>query len=155
MPSDRSTKILLLGGSGMLGHKVFQQLRKRFPNTYCTIRGSINDAVLRDVDLFHSGQVLEGQDVTDVHALENLVREFKPRVVINCVGVVKQRSAAKRAIPSLLINALLPHQLSELCERCDARLIHFSTDCVFSGKKEAMLKMTFPTLRTYMGVRNI
>jgi dTDP-4-dehydrorhamnose reductase len=135
MKSSISPRILVLGGSGMLGHKMFQQLRKRFPDTYCTIRGSLSYPDLRPIDLFRSGHVFEYQDVTDIRALENLVQECKPDVVINCVGVVKQRADAKKAIPSLLVNALLPHQLSELCERCNAWLIHFSTDCVFSGNK--------------------
>jgi dTDP-4-dehydrorhamnose reductase len=127
--------IVVLGGTGMLGHKMFQRLRNRFPETYCTIRGSINDLPLRNLDVFHSGQVLEHCGVTDLTALERLFVEHRPRVVVNCAGIIKQRPASKDAVPSILTNALLPHQLSEICGRWDARLIHFSTDCVFSGKR--------------------
>jgi dTDP-4-dehydrorhamnose reductase len=127
--------IVVLGGTGMLGHKMFQRLRKRFPETHCTIRGSINDLRLRNVDLFQSGQVLEHCDLTDITALERLFVEHRPRLVVNCAGIIKQRSASKDAVPSILTNILLPHQLSEICRRCGARLIHFSTDCVFSGER--------------------
>ncbi len=56
---------------------------------------------------------------------------------MNCIGVIKQRLEAHSPIPSIAINALLPHQLAELCSRWAGRLIHFSTDCVFSGKTGA------------------
>jgi dTDP-4-dehydrorhamnose reductase len=127
--------ILVLGGTGMLGHKMFQQLRMRYPETYCTIRGSINDAPVRDVDLFHSGHVLEQCGFADFTVVERLLLEYKSRVVVNCVGIVKQRTDSKKPVPSIYINSLLPHLLLETCERMGAKLIHVSTDCVFSGKK--------------------
>jgi dTDP-4-dehydrorhamnose reductase len=130
-----AVEILILGGTGMLGHKVFQRLRKRFPETYCTIRGSIDDLPVRNVQVLHSGHVLEHCDLTDLTSLERFVVEHRPRVVVNCVGIIKQRPASQESVPSILTNALLPHQLSEICGRWGARLIHFSTDCVFSGKR--------------------
>jgi dTDP-4-dehydrorhamnose reductase len=133
-PSAR-IEILVLGGTGMLGHKMFQRLRKRFPETYCTIRGSIDDSPVRNIDVFHSGHVVEHRDLADLTALERFFAEHRPQVVVNCVGIIKQRPAAKEAVPSIFTNALLPHQLSEICQRWGARFIHFSTDCVFSGKR--------------------
>jgi dTDP-4-dehydrorhamnose reductase len=59
---------------------------------------------------------------------------FRPDAVLNAVGIVKQRSAAHESIPSLEINSLLPHRLADLCRAIGARLIHVSTDCVFSGR---------------------
>jgi dTDP-4-dehydrorhamnose reductase len=59
----------------------------------------------------------------------------RPDVVVNCIGVIKQRPAASQPIPSVTLNALFPHRLGAVAERLGARLIHFSTDCVFSGKK--------------------
>src|SRR5262249_32316179 len=50
---------------------------------------------------------------------------------------VKQRSEASAAIPSLEINSLLPHRLALVCAAAGARLVHLSTDCVFSGRKGA------------------
>src|SRR5258708_2338626 len=61
--------------------------------------------------------------------------EHKPRVVVNCVGIIKQRADSKKPVPSIYINSLLPHLLSETCERTGTKLIHVSTDCVFSGKE--------------------
>jgi len=134
LPSAR-IEILILGGTGMLGHKMFQRLRKRFPETYCTIRGSLDDFPIRNIDIFHSGHVLEHCDFTDLTELERFLADHRPRVVVNCVGMIKHRPASKDVVTSILTNALLPHQLSEICRRWDARLIHFSTDCVFSGNR--------------------
>jgi dTDP-4-dehydrorhamnose reductase len=83
--------------------------------------------------LLDSEQVIPNVDAANFHALAELMEKHRPRVVINCVGVIKQRVQAKAAIPSIEINSLLPHKLAELCGHWDGRLIHFSTDCVFSG----------------------
>lgn len=128
-------EILVLGGTGMLGHKMFPQLRKRFPETYCTIRGSIRDAALEHIELFQAGNVCEGVDAADYASLERLLRERQPKVIVNCVGVVKQRREAQKALHSVRVNALLPHQLAETCSAWGGRLIHISTDCVFSGRR--------------------
>jgi dTDP-4-dehydrorhamnose reductase len=127
--------ILILGGTGMLGHKLFQRLRKSYPNTCCTIRGLIHDDPLRNVDLFHAGNVIENCDVSDWPALHRLLGRLKPEVLVNCVGIIKQRRAAKEPIPSIEVNSLLTHRLASACAEWNCRLIHFSTDCVFSGKR--------------------
>ena len=118
----------------MLGHKLFQHLRQSYPETRCTIRGSIHEPHLRNVELFHSGNVVEHFDAAHSLSLDRLLSKRTPEVVINCIGIVKQRAAAKETVPSIEINALLPHRLASACERQGSRLIHFSTDCVFSGK---------------------
>lgn len=61
--------------------------------------------------------------------------EVRPDVVLNCVGIVKQLSEANDALTAIPINSLLPHRLAKLCAASGARLIHFSTDCVFCGSK--------------------
>lgn len=127
--------ILILGGTGSLGHKLFQVLRRQFPETYCTIRGAVTDRPLRQVELFQNGKVIENFDATDFPAVEKLLLEIKPRVLINCIGVIKQRPQTSDMVASLTANSLLPHKLSEFCDRWEGKLIHFSTDCVFSGKR--------------------
>ena len=126
--------ILILGGAGMLGHKLFQRLRQSHPETFCTIRGSVNEGVLQRVELFHAGNVIENCDASDSSTVERLLRQHKPAVVINCIGIVKQRAAATKPIPSIEINSLLPHRLASVCDAWRGRFIHFSTDCIFSGQ---------------------
>jgi dTDP-4-dehydrorhamnose reductase len=71
----------------------------------------------------------------DPDALMELFDSVRPAVVINCVGVVKQLSQANDPLAVIPINALLPHRLARLCALVGARLVHVSTDCVFSGAK--------------------
>jgi len=128
-------KVVILGAGGMLGHKIFQTLIPIFPETIATIRGTVSEPPFCRIPLFQEESVIEGVDAMDFGRLERLLREMRPQVVINCVGVIKQRAAAKAAIPSIAINALLPHRLAEACGTWGGRLIHFSTDCVFSGRR--------------------
>lgn len=125
-------KVLVLGSAGMLGHKLLQRLGKSF-----AVAGTIREAkaappllaALNQTELFSNVSAHEFSRIEDV------VDRFRPSVIINCIGVIKQRKESKDAIPSILINALLPHQLAALAQAKGIRLIHFSTDCVFSGHK--------------------
>jgi dTDP-4-dehydrorhamnose reductase len=133
MGSEPDIEILVLGGMGMLGHKMVQRLRQRFPGTYCTIRGSTTDRVARR--FFQNGSVFEHFDATDFGSLERLLLANRPRVVINCIGIIKPRAAAEEAATCITVNSLLPHKLAQICRQWGGRLIHFSTDCVFSGRR--------------------
>jgi dTDP-4-dehydrorhamnose reductase len=135
MAQQSQIEILVLGGTGMLGHKMFQRLRERFPRTCCTIRGSLRDAAHEHIELLHGGNVLEHVDAADYGSLGSLLRDLQPEVIVNCVGIVKQRPEAREALPSIQLNSLLPHQLAATCSAWGGRLIHISTDCVFNGRR--------------------
>jgi dTDP-4-dehydrorhamnose reductase len=129
-------RVLVMGGTGMLGHKVFQRLRERFPEACCTIRGSRRDSVTAAIPLFADpSAVIEHVDVLDWSSVDAVLSKLRPEVVVNCIGIVKQRAEAKAAIPSLTINSLLPHRIAAALDPWGGRLIHFSTDCVFSGDR--------------------
>jgi dTDP-4-dehydrorhamnose reductase len=121
----------------MLGHKLFQVLRTRFSDVYCTLRCERKNSPLARLLLFQGKDVLWGVEARDWVGLEAILETYRPKVVINALGLIKQRSLAKQAIPCLEINALLPHRLSQTLSRWGGHLIHFSTDCVFSGRKGA------------------
>ena len=131
------TKVLVIGGSGMLGHKMFQILGARSLETYATVRSRLKDSPLNRPALLQNGQVIAGVKVSDFEGVNALLMDLKPDVVVNCVGVIKQRDAAQESVESITINALLPHRLAEMCNQIGARMIHFSTDCVFNGEKGA------------------
>ncbi len=128
-------RILVLGGNGMLGHKVFQALRVRFPLTACTIRGSASSPLLRGIDLFQGGSVFEGIGVSDLTPLQGAFAQYRPEIIINCIGLIKQRPEAQSPALCMAVNSEFPRRLSELARRSGARLLHFSTDCVFSGRR--------------------
>ena len=127
--------ILILGGTGMLGHKLFQHFLPRFPGTICTMHRHASDAPYNRIALFQGTGVIEGIDFIDFKNLTKLLLNLKPEVIVNCIGVIKQRVEASSPIPTITVNSLLPHQLAELCAKWGGRLIHFSTDCVFSGRQ--------------------
>lgn len=124
-------RILILGGDGMLGHQLFEQLRQRH-EVRVTLRQELN--AYKEFGLFDSKNAYTGIDVRSMDLLVEVFAEFRPQAVVNGVGIIKQRTSAGESIPSLEINALLPHRLSVLCKATGTRLVHMSTDCVFSGK---------------------
>src|SRR5688572_22450664 len=106
-------RVLILGGTGMLGHKVFQYARGRFPETWCTIRGRRDGSALERMGLAAPADaVREHVDVMNWEAVDGVLQALRPDVVVNCVGIVKQREEARAAVPSITINALLPHRLA-------------------------------------------
>lgn len=126
-------RILVLGASGMLGNavaKVFAASGQH--KVWGTIRSSGSRYFF--AELGHL-QLIPNLDVLDEDALLSTFTQVQPEVVINCVGVIKQLNNANDPLAVLPINAMLPHKLSRLCHLTGARLIHVSTDCVFSGRK--------------------
>lgn len=125
-------RILILGGDGMLGHQLLASLSGRH-EVKVTLRQDIE--AYQKYGLFSEQNSYAGVDVRVFERLTEVMADFRPEAVINTVGIVKQRPNAKASIPSLEINSLLPHRLSVLCKTCGARLVHVSTDCVFSGSR--------------------
>ncbi|WP_339560290.1 SDR family oxidoreductase [Pseudomonas sp. EA_65y_Pfl1_P113] len=131
-------KILILGVTGMLGNAVFRVFSEdAHHDTWGTVRSS---AALRYFAPQRQPHLLSGVDVLDQDALTAVLAEVRPDVVINCVGLIKQFADAKDPLTALPINAMLPHRLARLCALSGARLIHISTDCVFSGRKGGYLE---------------
>lgn len=125
-------KVLIFGSSGMLGHKLYQVLGERF-DVMGTIRGGF--ASVEGFGIFEPNRILENVDVLDENAVERVLMTVRPDVVINAVGVIKQKPSAKDVETTLTINSILPHRLATLGERFDYRLICISTDCVFRGDR--------------------
>ncbi len=115
----------------MLGHQLFKHLGADH-DVRVTLRRELD--AYRDVGLFQLDNAYAGIEAGDTEALLEATGDFHPEAVINGIGIVKQRDQAKASMPSLEINALLPHRLALLCKAIGARLIHMSTDCVFSGR---------------------
>lgn len=125
-------RVLILGGDGMLGHQLFTHFRPRH-EVKVTLRQDLSAYTY--ASLFDRENSYDAIDIRSLNRLVEVLADYRPDAVINAVGIVKQRPDAKESIPSLEINALLPHRLALLCKGMGARLIHLSTDCVFSGRK--------------------
>lgn len=125
-------RILVLGVSGMLGNAMYRTLfRAPGVEAWGTVR---SPGALRHFDEAMAARIVTGVDVETADGLLGVFERVKPQLVVNCIGLVKQFAAAKDPLLALPINAMLPHRLSRYCALVGARLVHFSTDCVFSGK---------------------
>jgi dTDP-4-dehydrorhamnose reductase len=124
--------ILVLGATGMFGHKLMQVLSQRF-KVIGTVRGSAT--TYADHPVLHQMPLLGDVRAENFDSVVHALASARPTVVINCIGIVKQLPAARDALLSITINAYFPHRLARLCQAADAHLIHISTDCVFSGRK--------------------
>lgn len=132
----------------MLGHRLFLHL-KGHHEVRVTLRQDFH--VYRGFGVFSETDVYAGIDVRVTEHLVDAIADFRPQAIVNCVGLVKQRVEAMAAIPSIEINALLPHRLAVLCRATSARLIHMSTDCVFSGKRGRYTEMDTPDAKDLYG----
>ncbi len=122
-------RVLILGGSGMLGHQLCRLLQERM-DLWATFR-----AIPNGFDFLPSERRIDNIYVENIDRLKETLDMVKPDAVVNAIGIVKQRDEARQSVPSIQINSLFPHQLADLCIECDVRLVHISTDCVFSGFK--------------------
>jgi dTDP-4-dehydrorhamnose reductase len=125
-------RILILGGDGMLGHQLFKHLSKEH-EVKVTLRQNLS--AYEKINLFFPENTFAGIDVRLTDQLLEVFGEFQPQAIVNAVGIIKQRLTSRESIPSLEINSLFPHRLAILCKAIGARMIHLSTDCVFSGTK--------------------
>ena len=125
-------KILILGVEGMLGHELYKSLVGNYDLTGFV--KSVESALLHK-DLFTEKKLISDFDIENKESLRNLILKTSPDVVINAVGFIKQKSSETSAISSVKLNALLPLELSSLSGELGFKLICFSTDCIFSGKK--------------------
>ncbi|MHC5347863.1 dTDP-4-dehydrorhamnose reductase family protein [Metapseudomonas furukawaii] len=126
-------RVLVLGVSGMLGNAVVNVFRQ---DSSCEVWGTLRSAsALHYFAEEQRSRLLVGVDVLDQDALVRALDTVRPDVVINCVGLIKQLADAKDPLSTLPVNAMFPHRLARLCGLAGIRVIHVSTDCVFSGRK--------------------
>jgi dTDP-4-dehydrorhamnose reductase len=124
-------RVLVLGATGMLGHVLYSMLSDNAAHDVkATVRG-------RTVPQWFPEKlrtnVLIGVDAFEPATVRDAIQRERPHSVVNCIGIVKQLPEAKDPLVSIAINSLFPHQLAKYCDEVGARLIHVSTDCVFSG----------------------
>lgn len=125
-------RILILGGDGMLGHRLLRHLAPHH-EVRVTLHQRLED--YGAFGLFNRANAHAGVDARDASRVIEVFSDFKPQAVVNAIGIVKQRPGVKDGVLSVEVNGMLPHLLARLCRAHGAQLVHLSTDCVFSGKK--------------------
>ena len=126
-----SLRIIVLGATGMLGHKLWQHLSTRFPNTFATTRKNLDS--YRSEGLVNRSRIIDSIDAEDFAVLRGVMRSVKPDFILNCIGITKRRAEADSPSRTIVLNSLFPHRLVEWGKNNSARVINFSTDCVFNG----------------------
>jgi dTDP-4-dehydrorhamnose reductase len=125
-------KVLIIGGNGMLGHKLVQTLKAHF-EVWTTVRSDFGR--LERFGIFERETTVGGIRAENTSDLERVIGTLRPDVVVNAVGVIKQLPTSNDVINTLTINSILPHRLNQLSARYGFRLVCISTDCVFSGER--------------------
>lgn len=106
-------RMLVLGAKGVLGKEV------------CAAANNL------DYELYFPDR--SQVDITDCYSIHDCFFKFRPEIVINCAGLVKNRDYSD--FKYILVNGVAPHWIASECDYFNAKLIHISTDCVFSGRR--------------------
>ena len=135
-------RLLILGATGMLGNTCYRFLSSA-PGI--EVFASVRDPAQAEqfVSALRSN-VIGGIDVLSDTDVQAVLTQSRPDVVVNCIGLVKQLEAAGEPTAAIAVNALLPHRLARSCDQIGARLVHVSTDCVFSGSQGHYKESDFP-----------
>ncbi len=130
----KKIKILVIGATGMLGNAQFTELTK-YANfdVYGTVRKS--EELVNHMPPQFVKKIFSGVDIERIESITEIMEKVKPNIVLNCVGLIKQAPTASNVALEIYMNALFPHKLAMICQKFNARMIHFSTDCVFNGEK--------------------
>lgn len=140
MPDNK--KVLILAANGMAGHVISKILEK---NNNLTLLKTI-----RDQNSFSNQQNIVNLDLKDQEQLKQLIKEFNPDYVINCAGILVQDST-DNPLDAIYVNSYLPNLLNQLSEINNFKLIHISTDCVYSGKKGEYTEQDIPDATNVYG----
>lgn len=118
----------MLGSTGLIGSTILRVLsEKTFLDVFGTVRTECSALQLKNI--------FTGVDIQDDSKVLDVFASIHPDVVINCIGATKHKDEGNQPINAIKLNALFPHRLAQICNLVGTRLIHISTDCVFSGKK--------------------
>lgn len=134
--------VMVLGVTGMLGNAMFRVLSEK--KSLIVTGTARNEGARRYFSGDLAEKIIAGVDVENHDSLVRAFAIAKPNVVVNCIGLVKQLADANDPLQAVPINTLLPHRLAALCDVAGARLVHISTDCVFSGATGNYRETDFP-----------
>lgn len=126
-------KILILGGNGMIGHKMYQTISKIHKDTWVTLRKSLTSYSYSEI--YNPEKVIDNIDLINFQTISNQLNKINPDIVVNACGITIRRGIETLKSNSIILNSALPHFLNEWVTSNNKRLIHFSTDCVFTGAK--------------------
>ena len=127
-------KILILGSTGLLGNTLTKYfLDREYFQTFASIR---DYSKIKFFNKKYHEKFVYINNILDKRETEKIIKNIKPDVLINCLGLTNKKIFnSNQSEDFISINSLLPYRLQKICEDLGSRLIHFSTDCIFSGDK--------------------
>ena len=125
--------VLVLGATGLIGNRLVRTLSTDLEVFGTTRQTSFINPKFSS--LLKESNWLFNVSPKQLFELEGKIQKIKPNTIVNCLGVTKSKDGVVNLQESILVNSLFPHQLSAMCSESNIRLIHLSTDCVFSGAK--------------------
>ncbi len=129
--TPRAERITIVGASGMLGHRLVRHFRRSKHVTAVVRRPPAAARLARAL----CGAEIAVESVLTPDRIAAVIETHAPDVVINAAGLIKQRPASCDPVAMIEANALLPRRLAAACRAAGVRLIHISSDCVFSGAR--------------------
>lgn len=141
-------RVFILGVNGMLGSVLYQFLQEdQSIEVFGTSRSSLFPHNQENIYL--------GIDVKNFESVNNLLLRIRPDIIINCVGIIKQLKESNDPLISIPVNSIFPHQLAKVARLLSAKLVHISTDCVFSGNKGNYAEEDIPDSRELYGLSKL
>jgi dTDP-4-dehydrorhamnose reductase len=142
-------KILILGSTGLLGSALLKYFSKKNNfKCYGGIRKKSDTIKLKNIKNIKLYKInyKKKRDIIKVF------NQIKPDLIVNCIGVIKQLVQKKKVSEILRVNSVLPHYFAQIVNlQKKIRLIHFSTDCVFSGTKGKYRETDLPDAQDIYG----
>lgn len=134
--------VLVLGVNGLIGHTLYRKLQNAGFETYGTMRRKKSE--FHDYAFLQTDNIVDSVHVQSVEDITDVIQHIKPAVIINCIGITRRKAEISDSIQAIKINALFPHELASLCMDQSIRMIHLSTDCVFSGDSGSYTEDSIP-----------
>lgn len=147
--STKLTSILVVGASGLIGSTIFKYLSG---NTNFSVFGTIrNPSNKKFFSPSHVTKLHSQIHASDVRKWNEVFKKIRPDIVINCLGITKHLEGGNDPLVTIPVNAYFPHYLNALSQEYGARLIHISSDCVFSGSQGGYLEGDAPDAEDFYG----
>lgn len=140
-------KVLVLGASGLIGHTLIRELSSDF-NVIGTLHKSIDQY---ENSFFQKYQFIQNVEILNFEVLKGVIMAVAPDVILNCIGVTKRKISSNNFLNAMEVNACFPHKLAKYAASYKIRVIHFSTDCVFDGKKGNYTEADLTTAEDFYG----
>ncbi|MEO6291491.1 MAG: SDR family oxidoreductase [Burkholderiaceae bacterium] len=144
--------VLILGTNGMLGSMLTMRLgQDRNFSLFGASRSEVASSIRSNLAAVLTGLDAMRFDAAAERLLTQFMQQHQIKVVLNCMGVIKQQQGGQDPVTTVAVNSLFPHQIAQVCERLGARMVHISTDCVFSGKIGGYTEDQLPDATDFYG----